>query len=238
MHYPNGFTGLALILIVSLLTIGCQQGSGPSPQTPEDTGKGLIVAECIAGYYQQDQAPYLTQQSHAFNPNAGYLQITASEPTGTYTFTLNKNQFSAAKEPTAFLSGLPASFVNQQLAVAIYYSFAAGAGLLDTTKLLPSDNVKIEGQWYQSLTPSLFGHNTIRLYRNINTERIELVELLPSGSNDPKTGYKWLIRNYNLRYSRELKTLVPMKIDVFDTAKGVASKQLVIQFEYKQILTQ
>ena len=52
---------------------------------------------------------------------------------------------------------------------------------------------------------------------------------------DPQEGLVWLINNYNLRYSKELSERLPRMIDVFDIRNGVASKELMIRFDYKDI---
>ena len=71
----------------------------------------------------------------------------------------------------------------------------------------------------------------VTLLKNRETNRIELVQLQDAASET-----LWLVQSYNLRYSKELDTLVPMKIDVFDIRDGIASKKLIIQFDYKSIL--
>lgn len=243
MNFSRLFALLTLTGGILILT-GCRQTVHMQQEPVYRSG---IVTACIAGYFQKDDAPYITQQQHLFAPKAHYLKITASEPTGDYVFTLSKGNFKSTKQKTPFLSGLPASFMNEQLATALFYSFTAGAGLLDTAQFTTADNVKIEGQWYQPLIPPSFNGNTaVCLLRNINTKRIELAQLSQAQmiDSDPTPEAiactivgqkKWLLRSYNLRYNSELGVLVPMKIDVFDIQKGLASKRLIIQFEYTSV---
>ena len=248
MKYSKNST-LTALLSALLLLGGCGQvlqQQQPPQEMPVQTAS--VIADCVVNYFQKDNAPYITQQQHGFNPETGYLQIVAKEPTGQYKFTLNKGNFNSTKQLTPFLSGLSASFVNQSLATALFYSFTAGAGLLNTAGFETQEAVKIEGQWYQpSLPPRQSGNAMISLLKNLDTNRFELVELSQTQMKDSSPELevitdtvtiqkKWLLRNYNYRYSKELDTLVPMKIDIFDIRNGLASKQLIIQIDYKSIL--
>jgi hypothetical protein len=248
MKYSKICIQFALTLSILTLTGGCRQVSWSAQKSPMPTVKTAVSAECIAEYFRKDEAPYITEQRQRFDPASGYLQIIAAEPTGNYTFTLMKDQFKESKQKTPFLSELPASFVNRPLTIALFYSFTGGAGLLDTSRFTVSENVKIEGRWYQPMTPPSFsGDVIIRLLKNVNTNRIELVELSQTRTVDSDkqpeaitdtavSEEKWLLENYNFMYSKELDKLVPRAIDVFDIQKGLASKQLIIQFEYKNIV--
>lgn len=231
MNFSKYISPLALILAFSVLSGGCQRTSRPQSvsKTKSDIAP-LVNADCVVSYFQKDSAPYITQQQHSFNPSPRFLEITATEPTGVYTFTLIKEQFTAAKQPTAFLSGLPASFVNKMLATAVFYSFCSGSGILDTTAWATDEATRIEGQWYTPIRVPAGTGLEITLYRNGNQNRVELVEITDAASQD-----KWLLQSYNLIYSKELDTLVPRKIDVFDIQDGLASKRLMIQFELKNI---
>ena len=133
--------------------------------------------------------------------------------------------------------------------MAVFYSFTAGAGLLDFAQLETQEITKIEGQWYEP-TQMQKGNIELKLLKNKSTNRIDLVEITKQDSEfTPKDGAEydreyyqisiepmWLIRSYNYRYSKELDRLVPMRIDIFDIRNGLASKQLIIQIDYKTIL--
>jgi hypothetical protein len=231
MNFSKLFIPLALILVFSVLAGGCQQKSRQqsTSETISDI-KPLINADCIVSYFQKDSAPYITQQQHSFNPSPRYLKITATEPTGIYTFTLKNKQFNTVKQPTQVLSALPASFVNEMLATAVFYSFCSGSGMLDTAGWATDAAARIEGKWYTPIrVPTGSGMN-ITLYRNGDQNRVELVEIADAASQAT-----WLLQSYNMLYSKELDTLVPRRIDVFDIQNGLASKRLMIQFEYKNI---
>ena len=93
-----------------------------------------------------------------------------------------------------------------------------------------AENVKIEGRWYTPLTPEWPGEIKLTLLQSLDTKRIELVRL-----EDVQAGLTWLIRAYNIRYSKELSKRLPRMIDVYDIRNGVASKELMIRFDYKDI---
>lgn len=227
-------TLIALLSAILVFIGGCAQVSQkqqPAQATSVQTAS--VIADCVVNYFQKDNAPYITQQQHRFDPEAGYLQIVAKEPTGRYKFTLKEASFASPEKLTPFLSALPASFVNQALTTALFYSFTTGAGLLDTTGFETGEPTKIEGQWYE---PTQTANNTeivAIVLRNKGTNQTDLVKI-----QDTEHEIQWLIKSYNLRYSKELNTLAPMKIDIFDIRSGLASKQLIIQIDYKAILKQ
>ena len=236
MKHSKKSIRIGILLALLVLVGGCGQVSQQQQQqTTQEipTQTASIVADCIVNYFQKDGIPYITQQQHRFDPKTGYLQIAAIEPSGLYQFTLNKDSFSSSRQLTPFLSGLPASFVNEQLATAVSYSFTTGAGLLDTAQFETLEMKKIEGQWYQPMQAANNTEIQITVLRNKGTNQADLVKL-----QDTEHEIQWLIKSYNLRYSKELDTLVPMKIDLFDIRNGLASKQLIIQIDYKGILKQ
>lgn len=229
MNHSKSFIPLAL-LVFSLVFGGCQTSRS---QTQDETLPDItprIIADCVVSYFQIDSAPYITQQQHAFDPSSRSLKITAVEPAGTFTFALTNDQFVAAKQLTPYLSGLPASFVNQPLATAVFYSFSAGAGILDTTQWTTAEAVKIEGKWYNPIQIPTQNGTDVTLYWSAAQERVELVKIA-----DQATQSLWLLQSYNLIYSKEADTLIPRKIDVFDIENGLASKRLLIQVDYKSI---
>lgn len=244
MNYSRTIVSIALALSLSFLLSGCGEVSHQT--TPEITPENTITTDCIASYYRQGQAPYITQQQHQFAPTSGSLKITANEPDDRFQFALNKDTFSQSKPLTDFLSALPAEFVNQPLAAGVFYSFVAGSGLLPTESLTTGELFKLEGQWYEPLQTAWPKRNfQVILLKNMATNRIDSV-----GINQFKNGLtpdamqlkpsetieqRWLIRSYNLRYNKALNTLVPRTIDIFDMTEGIASKKRIIQFEYKSV---
>ncbi len=229
MKYPIRIILIALMGLM-VITQGCQQDI---KQTPKISVTPLIKTDCIVYYFRKDNAPYITQQQHNFDPAAGYLEIVAREPSGQYIFTLKKEDFNSTQQLTPFLSGLPASFINQNLATSIFYSFVASSGILDTDSLASSKPaVKLEGQWYKPIGAPWPNEGVqVNLLENLNTNQIDRVEL-----NNQKTQTRWMALAYNHRYSKELNTIVPRKIDIFDIQDGLASKKLIIQFDYKNVL--
>lgn len=221
----------SVCLCFFILFIGCSQQSERISQDTSEIERAAIITDCIARYYKADGAAYITRQQHSFNPAAGYFQMKALEPSGQLQFTLNNNQYIEIQPKTAALSDIPVSFCNANLAAALFYSFCAGGDLLDTASLSAGQPVKLEGQWYQPLKTNWSGSSAvITLLRSADTNRIELVEL-----EDSAKGLSWLLRSYNLRYNKELDKRVPRTVDVFDTRSGIASKQLMIQFDYKDV---
>ncbi|MCI0499019.1 MAG: hypothetical protein L0Y36_04990 [Planctomycetales bacterium] len=219
-----------LFLFGCVIFLGCAQPS-QSQQDAAAPVEPVLMADCIAQYHKANGSAYMTRQQHSFNPGEGYFQMTAQEPTGKQQYTLVREQFTESSPKTAVLSDMPESFCTPMLAAALYYSFCAGGGLLDTASLVSEENVKLEGQWYQPLkTTWPNGSITITLLRSLDSNRTELIHI-----EDSAKGLVWLLKNYNPRYSKELEKNIPRKIDVFDIRDGVASKELMIQFEYIDI---
>ena len=91
---------------------------------------------------------------------------------------------------------------------------------------------KVEGQWYQTFTPHWPETVKLTLFKSLDTNRIERVEM-----DDLQQSSTWLLMGYNYRYSKELGETLPRTIDVFDITDGIASKLLMIRFEYNDIRT-
>ena len=68
-------------------------------------------------------------------------------------YSLLKDDFTSSRQKSQGLSDLTRSFWNKHLAAAVFYSVCAGGGLLETGVMFPGDKVKVEGQWYRTLSP-------------------------------------------------------------------------------------
>ena len=221
------------LLIVSvgmgLLFAGCTQ-SRQETRSQTVSVKAAVVTDCIVSYYKTNASAYITRQRHGYNPSAGFFQAVSTEPTGIVQCSLLKDNYDSSTPKQHALSDLPATFWSKNLAVAMYYSFCAGGGLLETESMLSTENIKIEGQWYTPLKPQWPSGVKLTLLQSLDTKRIEMVQL-----EDAKEGLAWLVKSYNLNYNKELSKPLPRMIDVFDIRNGVGSKELMIRFDYKNI---
>ncbi len=220
---------IASIIAVGLLLAGCSQSQQETQDEPVAV-KAVITANCIVHYYKTNASAYITQQQHGYNPSDGYFEAVSNEPGGMIQCTLQKDDYQSSGLKQQRISDLPNAFGNKDLAVVVFYSFCAGGGLLETESMIAGENVKIEGQWYTPLKPQWPSGITLTLLQSLDTKRIEMVQL-----EDEQEGLSWLIKNYNMRYSKELSERLPRMIDVFDIRNGVASKELMIRFDYKDI---
>ena len=220
---------IALSVAAGLFLTGCSQ----SQQTIQDepiSDTATITTDCIVHYYKTNASAYITRQQHGYDPSTGFFQAVSTEPGGTVRCSLLKENYESTGLGQPRLSDLPNSFGTKNLAVAVFYSFCAGGGLLDTGSMTAAENIKIEGQWYTPLTPQWPSEIKLTLLRSLETKRIAKVLL-----EDKQEGLSWLIDNYNLRYSKEISSRIPRMIDVFDIRNGIASKELMIRFDYKDI---
>jgi hypothetical protein len=225
------FPLMGLFVIFGCHTVQTSDTTTKTPPAAPESKQSILTADSIVRYYKIDSSAYITQQQHTFIPSAGRLEVNSVEPTGQYQYKLEQNQFTSPQKASKELSDLPASFFNQALATAVFYSLCAGGSLLDAGTMPSGEPVKIQGQWYIPLTPLWpKGQLTVTLLRNQNSSAIEWVKIA-----DSSTGLEWMARNYNLRYNSDLKTRIPRTVDVFDVREGIASKSLIVKFEYKDI---
>ena len=222
---------IALVLLMVLFA-GC--GMSQQAQQPDEQEQALpmatVTADCVAHYYKTGAAGYMTSQRHGFNPVEGFFQAVSTEPVGAVQCSLMKGDFDSSGPENASLSDLPQSFWNRNLAVGVFYSFCAGGGLLDGETMDSGKDIKIEGQWYMPLAPRWPTDISVTLLRSLDTKRIELIQL-----DDPRTETTWLLRNYNLVYSKDLSRRLPRAVDVYDIRNGVASKELMMRFNYTAV---
>jgi hypothetical protein len=212
---------VSLLIALSVAAVFFLTGCSQSQQAIQDEsvdGVATITADCIVHYYKSNASAYITRQQHGYNPSAG-VQCS-----------LLKENYESTGLGQPRLSDLPNSFGTKNLAMAVFYSFCAGGGLLDTGSMAAAENIKIEGRWYTPLTPQWPSDVKLTLLRSLETKRIEKVLL-----EDEQEGLSWWIDNYNLRYSKEISRRLPRMIDVFDIRNGIASKELMIRFDYKDI---
>ena len=220
---------IALVVVAGLLFTGCSQSQQEKADEPVAVA-ATITTDCIVHYYKTNASAYITQQQHGYNPSEGFFEASSNEPGGAIQCTLQKDDYQSSGLKQQRISDLPNAFGNKDLAVVVFYSFCAGGGLLETESMIAGENVKIEGQWYTPLKPQWPSGITLTLLQSLDTKRIEMVQL-----EDEQEGLSWLIKNYNMRYSKELSERLPRMIDVFDIRNGVASKELMIRFDYKDI---
>ena len=225
------WTVLVVLGVVSgLFLTGCARQIQKDSQEETAPAMASIQTDCIVHYFKTNASAYITRQQHDYNPETGFFRATSAEPTGKMQCTLNQSNFTSTGQKKAALSDLPDSFWNKNLATVLFYSFCAGGNLLEISNMQAGENVKIEGQWYRPFKPAWPTDADVTLLQSLATERIELVTL-----EDARDESKWLVECYNYRYSKDLGQRVPRTIDVYDIRSGIASKALMIRFDYKSI---
>lgn len=216
-------------LVLSVLLTGCGQQKNEI-QIETMAGNGLIQTDCIVNYFRSNGSSYMTRQQHGYNPSEFIFQSVSNEPIGVIECVLTREQFSYSGPQDESITDLPEEFWNKYLAASVFYGFCAGGGLLDISSMIAGDNVKIEGQWYRSYTPSWPSGIEITVYQSLDNGRIERVKMI-----DAQHELAWMLESYNYRYSKELEKSLPRRIDVFDIAGGIASKSLMVRFDYTDI---
>jgi hypothetical protein len=226
-------SAILLIVTAAVLNVtltGCNHQIQQEDQEGAVSIQATIEADCIVHYFKTNASAYITQQQHGYNPEAGLFQATSTEPVGTVQCSLVQDVFESSGQKKGALSDLPGSFWNKDLATILFYVFCGGGNLLDTHSMTTGENVKIEGQWYKPFTPAWPTDMKVTLLQSLDSSRIERVQL-----SDSQNGLTWLADCYNHRYSKELNERVPRTIDVFDIRNGVASKERMVRFDYKEI---
>ena len=221
---------IVLLAVLGILFAGCGQQTQQVAQDEVVSVKATIEADCIVHYYKTNTSAYITRQRHGYDPESGFFAASSMEPTGNVRCSLIRDIFDSSGQRQPALSDLPGSFWSKNLATALFYSFCAGGNLLETESLAAGENIRIEGQWYKPLRPAWPDDVNLTLLQSLDSARIEMVQL-----EDSQNGLIWLARNSNYRYSKDLGERVPRSIDVFDIRDGIASKVLMIRFDYKDI---
>jgi len=225
-------TVLLIVIAVALnVTLtGCHRQTQQEGPDEVISTQALIETDCIVHYYKSNGSAYITRQRHGFNPEAGFFEAFSTEPTGKVQCSLIREIYQSSDEERKPLSDLPNSFWNRNLAIALFYSFCAGGELLDTASMTAGDPVKIEGQWYKPFKTAWPADVDVTVLQSLDLARVERVEL-----TDPKDDVAWMMSCYNRRYSGELEKSVPRTIDIYNIENGVASKELMIRFDYEDI---
>jgi hypothetical protein len=213
------------VMIASISLAGCGHTAEYGTDEIVVQRSGCIDTRCVAAY-QQGKAPYWTVQQQHFCPQSVLFEAWGTEPEGAYRCTYTKGQFSAAGLDGAAMKSLPAGLMNAPLAELVYYSFTSGAGF-EPAEMSVKESARIEGQQYEAFQISSgSAGRTIMLYKNAVSGNIELVRVADGEALD------WMARSYNPRYHDRFKRMIPRRIDVFDIWQGIASKKLLIQFDY------
>ncbi|MEN8128294.1 MAG: hypothetical protein ABFR90_10905 [Planctomycetota bacterium] len=222
---------VVLLAVLNILLIGC--GHDAQQDTQQETARSVsptIETNCIVHYYKTNASDYITWQQHGYNPEAGFFTAVSTEPIGTVQCSLQEDDYDSSGQKEESLSDFPGSFWSKDLATILFYSFCAGADLLETESMAAGENIKIEGQWYKSLKTAWPRDVSVTVLQSLVSGRIEWVQL-----DNSQDGLVWLARCYNLRYNNELDKRIPRAIDVFDIRNGIASRDLMVRFDYKDI---
>ena len=215
---------LAATAWVAAVLAGCQMPAKRGTDDLEVLRKDCIETRCVVAYYT-GTTPYWTESRQRFCPSSLLFEAWGAEPEGVYQAAYSRGQFSASGLDRPAIKALPAGLMNAPLAELTYYSFTAGAGF-EPERMTAADTARIEGQRYEAFEVKGGAGRTVTLYRNPDGGHYELVRVA-----DGK-GLDWLARSYNPRYSSRFNRAIPRKIDIFDIQQGIASKKLLIQFDY------
>lgn len=221
---------IAITVALNVTLTGCNRQVRQEGPNEMASPQAAMEAGCIVHYFKSNGSAYITRQQHRFNPEAGFFEAVGKEPTGPVQCSLTRDMYHSSGQKQKLLSDLPDSFWNKNLATVLFYSFCAGGELLDTGSMTAGENFKIEGQWYKPFEPAWPADVDVKILQSIDSLRVERVEL-----TDPLDDVSWMVRCYNLRYSAELEKSVPRTIDVYNIENGVASKELMIRFDYEDI---
>lgn len=217
------------VVLAGFLSVGCRpiQQNSPGESVAVEPS---ITADCIVQYFKANASAYITHQEHRFNPSEKFFQAVSTEPIGIVQCSLHGDVFASSGLKSKPLSDLPSSFWTRNLAAAVFYSFCGTGELIETESMASGDNIKIEGRWFRPLTPEWSAGPKLKLLYALDSKQVELILL-----EDTQDGLTWLVRGYNFRYDKELSTRLPRTIDVYDIRNGIASKELMIRFDYQDI---
>ncbi|NLH17752.1 MAG: hypothetical protein GX455_14335 [Phycisphaerae bacterium] len=221
MNCPSRWIAGLGISCISLVLIGCQNGSDPVG-TQSNVGSPAFLAETIATYYDPQQVRYLTRQEHRLDEAGKSLVIRAQEPDQTIEWSLFGGQFSGPSQ------GNTPAWCDRRIATLVLTAFRAASGLIDDSSLASQDPTKIDGQWYLPLILTDADGIQVRLMKKQSDSRIDRLELI-----DQVSGEQFVSLAYNPVWIETFGKPVPTKIDIF--RRTGTSDRIVVQFHYRTI---
>lgn len=227
---------LEILLIVSFVVCaGCGTTVSRSKTIEADEAmggqKGHLLADATVVFFNEDMSPYYTQQQHNIGPEDGSITVTADEPEGAVKCQLSGGAFTVSSGGDSSVGSQ--TVCRENIMRAIGTCFSAGAGFVPANFVESDKPVKFEGQWYRTLVSPERGGKGLKLtlYRNVGTERIEMVNV-----ENASNGSRLLAVGYNQRWVKEAGRSFPTKIDIFSIDQR-NKKQRLLQIEYQRITT-
>ena len=228
--YPTAmaFTVVGLLMV----SAGCQDTpttDTAAPQAIARTNEITISAHCLVTYYQGANADYFSEQKHTIRPGSGAIDMTASEPGGTFRWQLARGAYESSR-PTATVAAAPADVIDRDIVVAILSAFNASAGYYDSESVTKSDKIRIDGKWYLpiQLGNIVVPSATITLLQSLQDGAIDFVWVHNTQTNAVTTGHA-----YNMAWLKAAGTFVPTKIDIFRREADATADKKILQVHYR-----
>lgn len=220
---------IALLLLVS---VGCQDSlttDAAAPQAVTRNNEITISARCLVTYYHGGSAGYFSEQKHIIRPALGAIDMTASEPGGTFRWQLAGASYESSG-PAATVAAAPVGVIDRDIVVAILSAFNASAGYYGSEPGTKPDKTRIDGKWYQpiQLGNIAIPSTTITLLQSLQDGAIDLVWVHNTQTNAVTTG-----RAYNMAWLKAAGTFVPTKIDIFRREAGATADKKILQVNYR-----
>ncbi len=222
------------LTVVGLLLVsaGCQDSlttDAAAPQAVARNNEITISARCLVTYYHGANAGYFSEQKHIIRPALGAIDMTASEPGGTFRWQLAGASYESSG-PTATVATAPAGVIDRDIVVAILSAFNASAGYYGPASVTKPDKTRIDGKWYQpiQLGNIVVPSTTITLLPSLQDGAIDLVRVHNTQTNAVTTG-----RAYNMAWLKAAGTFVPTKIDIFRRTAGATADKKILQVHYR-----
>lgn len=224
----------AALIVVGLLMVsaGCQDSQTTEAVAPQAIARGseiTISAHCLVTYYQGLNADYFSEQKHTIRPDSAAIDMTASEPGGTFRWQLAGASYESSGPPPTVATA-PVSVIDRDIVVAILSAFNASAGYYDSESVTKPDKIRIDGKWYLpiQLGNIVVPSATITLLQSLQDGAIDFVWVHNTQTNAVTTG-----RAYNMAWLKAAGTFVPTRIDIFRRDADATADKKILQVHYR-----
>lgn len=180
----------------------------------------------VVTFYRDDGSFYLTEQQHEIRPWLNSIEVSATEPQGTFVWQLSKGVFSTL-EGAGREDRLPIKVCEPCFARAILDIVTVPARLaeLGGASARRSGPVKLEGQWHYRIAAA----ESI-WYQRTDSSLVDAIWYFDSGA-----GRSVAVRGYDYQQVKKGGVFVPSKIEVFNAAADGSLKERLVQVDYYKL---
>ena len=212
-----------IVIGLACVLCGCRIDDiplGASKAQPSDT----IKRDCLVTFFSGGNSTYYSRQTHTIVPSARTIRMTATEPGGTYIWSLSSDRFSSTVGPER---KSPVAVINGRILTAILSAFTATLAPQDTSPPAGTETVNIDGQWYvSSPAPDISANAT--LFRRLDSGMVDLVWV-----SDQDAQSIVIARSYNMQPLDTTARILPGSIDILIADSPTTQPKRILRIDYR-----